>query len=363
MATPTTTFHGPGPVNVFIPGAGINPQATGMMQVEFSRNPARFAVNKYVQFVPNAGQAGFYPEIDTDEAVRVVNQEDYLWPDGDDAPDLGTRKLRWKKYLTERRAYPFRLGQKTVDNAQYDIIGAHARMAATKAMTDRSLDAVNLITTAGNWPSGSKSATVDALVSDTGKSWISSSTGDLSIQKSCHLVIEKILQLTGGVIEASQIACVIGPDTAHKMARTGELRSYIIANESSVPFWQNSGIFSMYNLPPVMYGINWIVEDAVKVTTRKQASTTTRAFLMGNNAVFLSRIGGLITPSTGSQAPGESNAQAPNFSTVVGFIKEDMTVETDTDVWNRRQRGRVVDDRDIVLAAPISGHHIADITT
>lgn len=363
MATPTTSFHDPGPTNVFIPGAGINPQATGMMQVEFSRNPARFSVNQYVQFVPNAGQAGYYPEIDTDEAVRIVNQEDYLWPDGDDAPDLGTRPLRWKKYLTERRAYPFRLGQKTVDNAAYDIIGSHARMAATRGMLDRSLDAVTLITTAANWPTANKAATVDALLSTTGANWVVSTTTNLFIQRSFHSVIETIIQLTGGVVTPDQIALVIGPDTAHVMSRTAEIRAYIVNNESSVPFWMNTGIFATYNLPPQMYGINIIVEDAVRVTTRKQATTTTRVFLMGDNAVFLSRIGGLITPSTGSASPGETNAQAPNFSTVVGFIKEDMTVETKSDNWNRRQKGRVVDDRDIVLAAPISGFHIADITT
>lgn len=360
FATPTTTFHGPGPSNVFIPGAGMNPEATRMIQVEFSRNPAKFKVNQYVQFVPGAGQAGYYPEIDTDEAVRVVNQEDYIWPDGDDAPDLGLRPLRWLKYVTERRAYPFRLGQKTVDNAQYDIMGSHGRMAATKAMTDRSLDAVTVMTTEANWPAAHYDATVDALLSTTGASWVTSSTTNLYIQQSFHAIVERILLATGGVVGTDDIACVIGPDTAHKMSRTAEVRGYIVNNESSVPFWQNTGIFASYNLPPKMYGVSIVVEDAVRVSTRRGASTTTRAFLMGDNAVFASRVGGLIAPSGGDSG---NNAQPPNFSTVVGFVNEDMTIESKTDDWNRRQKGRVVDDRDIVLAAPISGSQIADVTT
>ena len=359
MATPTTTFHGPGPTNVFIPGAGINPQATGMMQVEFSRNPNRFNVNKYVQWVPNAGQAGYYPEMDTDEAVRIVNQEDYLWPDGDDAPDLGMRPLRWLKYLTERRAYPFRLGQKTVDNAQYDIIGAHARMAATKAMSDRTLDALNVMTTTANWPDAQVDADIDTLLDETAKSWLASSTTELFIQQSFHAIIERIIQSTGGVVSADMISLVIGPDIAHIMSRTAEVRGYIVNNESAVPFWMNTNLFAAYNLPPQMYGINIIVEDAVRITTRRGAATKTTEFMMGNSAVFLSRVGGLTTPATGGGT--DTNAQAPNFSTVVGFVKEDMTVETETDVWNRRQRGRVVDDRDIVLAAPISGSLISDV--
>jgi len=40
-----------------------------------------------------------------------------------------------------------------------------------------------------------------------------------------------------------------------------------------------------------------------------------------------------------------------------------MTIEQEVDPWNRRTKGRVVDDVDVVLTAPISGYLLQDVTT
>lgn len=353
MATPTTTFYGPGPNNVYIPTFGEVSGATGKLQVEFSRNPARFRVNDYVQWVPDAAEIGMYLELDTFEAVRVVNLQDFVWPDGNDAPDVGNRPLRWKKYQTERRAYPFTLGQKTVDNAAWDIVASHARMSATQAMTARSYDAVTTMTTAATWPTGSKAATVDLLLGGSGLSWTASSTTELTIQKSIQLMQRSIVQNTGGAVTASDMILVIGPATAHAISTTAEVRAYMVNHEQAISALEgrDRNINAAYGLPRYLYGVEIVVEDAVRNTTRKGATTQTMEFMMGNQAVMVSRPGGLM------------GVEGVNFSTIVGFLKEDMTTETMTDPWNRRTKGRVVEDIDIVIAAPISGYHIADITT
>ena len=51
----------------------------------------------------------------------------------------------------------------------------------------------------------------------------------------------------------------------------------------------------------------------------------------------------------------------PDFSTLSIFAYEDMTVETEDDTWNRRVRGRVVDDSAVVLTAPLSGYLLTDV--
>lgn len=355
MATPTTTFHVAGPGNVFIPSTSFqkSPGATRMMQVEFSRNPSTFAFNQYVQVVPDAAAKGLYCELDTDEAVRVVNLQDFEWPDGNDAPTGEGRRLRWKKFATNRRAFPFRIGHKTRENATFDIIGANSRLVATQAMTARSYDAATVLTTPANWPATNTSATVDALLSTTGASWITSSATDLFIQRSFHAIVQNILKATAGAVRPGDIECVIGPDVAHQMSRTAEIRAYIVNNEQALPYWQNTGVYASYNLPPMMYGVKIVVEDAVRVSTRHGESSTTRGFLLGNNAVFASRPNGLTGGVEG----------APTFSTITAFVYEDMTVETKDDPDNRRMAGRVVDDYDIVLTAPISGYLVQDITT
>lgn len=354
MATPTTTLHAPGPGNVYIPTYGKNHGATGKLQVEFSRNPSTFAFNQYVQVVPDCSPKGLYLELDTDEAVRVVNLQDFEWPDGNDAPDGEGRKLKWLKYATNRRAFPFKLGSLTVDVSDFEIVAANARMSATQAMTARAYDAIDTLLTAATWPTGSKAATVDALIGTTsGSSWVTSGTTDLFIEQSFHTVVEAIVKNTAGAVRPSEIMCVMGPTTAHRIRRTAEIKAYLVNHESAIPGWEQTGIFTTYGLPPQMFGVNIVVEDAVRVETRHGAATTTKSFMMGDEVFFCSRPGGLTGGVEG----------APTFSTVTAFVHEDMTTETLTDPWNRNIKGRVVDNLDVVITAPISGYHINDITT
>lgn len=356
MATASTTAHHPGPGNVYIPGSG-NPGATGQLQVEFSRNPDRFAFNQYVQVVPVAKDSGYYPVLNSMDAVRLVNEEDNLWPDGDDAPVGRTRRHLWQKWTCERSAYPFTLGNRTVELSDWDVVAAHARTSATLAMTARTYSGVQVMLTAGNWPSANKSATIDALLSDSGNSWTSSSTSQKYIEKSFHAVVEAILKATGGAVRPGDICCVIGPDIAHAMRETAELGAYIVNHESTIPAWEQTGIFNAYGIPPIMFGVHMVVEDAVYAGNREGYSSDTGSFMMGNEAVFCSRPGGLV----GAEVSG--NNAAPSFSTITCFVSEDFTAETETDSWNRKTKGRVVDNRDIVLSATASGYHINDVTT
>ncbi len=356
MPSPTTTFHGPGPGNVFIPHQiRQSPGATRMMQVEFSRNPDDFKINQYAQLVTDSATAGLYVELDTDAAVRIVNLHDFAWPDGNDAPDGQARKLRWRKFATERRGFPFRLGRKARENASFDILGANARMTATLAMTARTLDAVTLITTASNWPTGNKAATVDALLSTTGSAWTDSTASENWIKKSINAVVEAIMKVTGGVIKPNDITLIVGPDTAHSMGEQAEIIQYMVNHERAIDagLMGTNAMNAMYSLPPYLYGVRLIVEDAVRNSTREGAATQTRSFMMGNSAVFLSRAGNLMGGAEG----------IPTLTTLTGFIHEDMTIETEEDTWNRRTRGRVTDDTDWVLTSTISGYHIADVTT
>jgi len=351
MATPTTTFHGAGPSNVFVPSENYNAGASEAFRVEFSRNPASFGVNRIAQNVPVQKIAGLYVVMDADDAVNVVNAEDFVWPDGNDAPDKENYRHLFRNFACERRAYPFPLGDLTVSQASWDIVAAHGRMAATKCMTDRTLEVMTLLTTSGNWPASNTSADLDAL-GVTGGSWDASATTENFIMASFHLAVEKILQSTGGVVQPGDITLTINPHRAHAMRQTAELNQYIVNNESSVPAWMQSGVFAAYGLPPQMFGVNINVDHSVRVSTRQGASTPTRAFILGDDvAVFTSRPGGLV------------GAEGPNFSTVVGFFQEDMTVENIDDRDNRRQKGRVVDNRVYRLTAPISGYLIQDVTT
>ena len=354
MATPTTNFYDPGPQNVFIPAAQQG------LQVEFSRNPASFSINQYLQIVPGLAVAGMFPEMSASDSVMVPTQSDYIWPDGQERPVGSKRPLRWVQWKMERRTYPFTLGSLTVSQASFDIVAAHARRDAAKCMTDRTIDGVTVMTTAGNWTN--TVADVDTLLSGSGLSWTSSSTSENTILKSFNQVKQNIALTTGGAIQGQDLMLVINPTTAAGMAATAEIRQYMTAHERalSVLAGADRQIVDTYGLPPYLYGVQVVVENAVYQSSRREIDGSgTRAFVMASyDAVFLSRPGGLI----GAAGPNPTQA-APSMSTLTGFFNEEMSVESKVDDWHRLTQGAVTDTRDIVLTAQDSGYFIQDVST
>ncbi len=354
MATPVTTMHRPGQGNVFVPGA------TEQLHVEFSRNPASFALNRYMQILSTEKLIGFYAELDNEEAIRYVSVNDYQWPDGQPRPRGTTRPLRWKQYSCFRNAYDFSLGDLTVGQADFDIVAAHARTKATLCMTARTNEASTTLTTSGNWPSANTFATLDALGVTSG-SWATSSTSQLFIRKSFNAVKKTIIKTTGGAVSPNDLLCVINPNQADTMSQTAEIQAYMTQHEQAMGnlAGDDRRMLDDYGLPPVLYGVTMVVEDSVEVTTRFDVDTIASAGFIfpDSKAVFVSRVGGL-------EGTGTVNGNAaPSYSTLVGFFQEEMSVEAQRDDWDRMTEGSVVDTRDIILSTGASGVFLQDTTT
>lgn len=347
-----TNFYDPGSTNVFIPAA------TSQLHVEFSRNVLSFAINRYMQIIGGQRVVGLYAELSSDDPVIVITQEDNLWPDGQERPVGRKRPFRWKEWNCERRTYSYTLGGLTVDQASFDIVAAHGRGEAARAMTDRTIDAVTVLTTAGNWGSNT-STTLDALGVTSG-TWYSTTASDQFIKASFNIVKQRIAKATGGVVTGDQLALVVNPVTADGMARSAEVREYLVNHEKAYSVLSDVRNVDTWGLPPSMYGIEIVVEDAVQQTTQREIDgTATVGYVMADNdAVFTSRVGGLA----GVGAPNQANA-APSFTTLTGFFHEEMNVETEVDGWNRVTKGAVTDNRDIVLTAPDSGYFLQDVST
>lgn len=357
--TPTTNFHGTGVGGSFIP------EATGAVQVEFSRNPDSFALNQYARIIPGVAAAGYYPEFDTQDAIRIVTSQDYQWPDGNSAPRGENRELRWKSWTTLRYSYPWELGERALRNAMnvsgLDLASANARMVATKAMTARSYSAVTALAGA-SWGSNT-SATVDALLGGSGESWTVSTVANSTIENSFRTVAQQIHEATGGVVGPSALCCVVSPAIARQMALTAEIVDYRKAHNQtwSLLNGYQRDILNKWGLPPYIAGIRMCVEDAVRISTRKGISVTD-GYLTGNSAYFLARVDG-VSGTPGGLTQDIEGYVGPNLSTLVGFVEDDMLVEQRDDRWNKRVEGRVVDTYDFEVAAPISGYYIADVTT
>tara|TARA_R110002012_G_scaffold196616_3_gene365090 strand:- start:4 stop:1026 length:1023 start_codon:yes stop_codon:yes gene_type:complete len=332
----------PGGSNTFVPTFS---EATGQIQVEFTRSPNSFPITQYCKLIPVSKSTGYYLSLDTAEASRIVSNNDYVWRDGNDAPEGNQVDHDFTSFTTDRFANTFTLGHRSVRNADWDIVAAHARVAASKAMRLRTKRAAEVLLTSGNWGSAS-TGTCSAIG---GGKLDASGASDFFIQKAFNGVVEKILDNTGEAVSPRDIVAIMGTNTAHQICQSAEYHTYFNGSPFAANFVRGAGEFDEYALLSNFFGIGGIVVDTTSRITTRKGATETRASMFEDDIVFVSRPGGLM----GTEG-------VPDFSTISCMAYEDMTVETMDDTWNRRTRGRVVDDSAIVLTAPLSGFLLTD---
>tara|TARA_R100000501_G_C2621970_1_gene115226 strand:+ start:831 stop:1853 length:1023 start_codon:yes stop_codon:yes gene_type:complete len=334
---------GPGAASTYVPTFS---EATGLVQVEYSRNPASFAVNSYAKLIPVSKDTGYYLRIDEEESARIGSLSDTVWQDGNDAPEGIQQDHEFSTFRTQRHAPTFVLGQKAAGNADFEIVASHARMAASKAMRIRSLRAATELTTSGNWGSDS----TDSATNVGGGQFQDATSTNNYIQKSFNGVSEAILANTNEAVTASDIVAVMSDVTAHSITESEEYRTYFQGSPFAANFVRGAGEFNEFLLLSTFFGVGGIVVDPTARVTNRKGGTTARTRIFDDDVVFVSRPGGQM----GTEG-------VPDFSTLSIFAYEDMTVETEDDTWNRRVRGRVVDDSAVVLTAPLSGYLLTDV--
>jgi hypothetical protein len=176
------------------------------------------------------------------------------------------------------------------------------------------------------------------------------------VQSIIRSAIEKIVQNTVGAVGPQDILMIVNPITARIMATNDGVRDYIKNTPHALNFLKGDATFAAYGLPQNLFGLGGVVvDDTVRVSTRKGNSSPARGFFYGDattpEIVFVSRPGGLL------------GNEGPSFSTATVFAYEDMTVETLDDPWNRRIKGSVTDNSAVVLTAPASGLYLQDALT
>lgn len=334
-----------GGLNTYVPST--NALATGALQVEFTRAVNTFAITKYAQIVPVNQMTGYYLRLNSDDNVRVVEANEFAWPLGNDRPVGKMNEHDFVSFTCNRFAYPFYIPNETVKQAAWDVVAQHARAKAQLAMTARSMRTATALTTSSTFNAvGNYYATGTAI---SGGAWTTSTTN--VIQKGIQTALQRISLATGGAVRGeTDVMLVISPTVANLLSQTSEVRDYVKNYPAALPFLQGADTFAKYGLPPNLFGVQVVVDDAVKVTTRKGASTT-RSFVYGNSAVFVSRPGGLVGVEGST-----------SFATCQIFAFEDMTVENWDDPKDRRIEGRVIDNSTSEVVAPVSGVLVADVT-
>lgn len=337
-----------GGLSTYVPST--NDLATGALQVEFTRTVNSFALSRYAQIVPTSKMTGFYLRQDVTDNARIPDTKEFVWPLGNDRPTGKQNSFDFIQYITERYAYPFYIPQETANQSAWDVVAQHARSKAQLAMTARTIRAASVLSTSGNW-GGNYVATAATSPISAG-SWTGSTVANGFIQKTIQSVMRQVSLSSGGAVSPSQLIMVISPTIAQIVSQAPETKDYVKNYPAALSFYQGSDTFSRWGIPPTLFGLgDVVVDDSVRVTSKKGASTLTSSYVYGNGAYFLSRPGGLV----GVEG-------AASFSTLQIFAYEDMTVEQFNDPMNRRLEGRVIDNSVAAVVAPVGGYAIGDVS-
>jgi len=345
-----TAVH-PSGLNTFVK----DHRATGGLIVDFSRNPTKFAINRYIQLRKVQKSSGYFLQMTVEEAGRILNTNlsDFVWPDSQPRPERreGTETFKFTDYLTQRYEYGFMLGDKAIEQADWDIVGTHSRIKAQQAMTARTQLVKTALDTIGDGAGGgdtTHTSAVSSITGNTGK-WSASTTQRQDVKRSLNSSAEIILADTLGAVEEEALMLVVSPNVAIQLSQCQEIVDHIKGSPGATDQVKGNAAFgnpnARWGLPLQLYGFDVVVDATYKVSTTKGASSTTREAVLGTDVAYLvSRPGDLVAASGG-----------PSFSTLMIFAYEEMTVETLRDSDHRRVRGSVVDDIDVVVTAPATG--------
>lgn len=327
---------------------------SGKLQIEFSRNVNKFALNKYIKIQPVKRQRGKYLRIDETNHARLVggNLDEYIWPDGTDRPVLNNNgdQFSLEDYQTIRRNFGERLGDLAVEQADWDIEAIQMRTQAQKAMTARTLLAQRGLKEPTNW---SSTHILDVGLAAGLGPWTGALSTEPRIKKTLNRCVRQIMLATNSTVRRDDLNLVINPSTALIISETQEIIDVIKQSPDARNMLTGKVGYNEYLLPEILYGIRLVVEDAVMVTTPRGAPTPTRNWVMDDAIGFLiSRPGGLTSQNDG-----------PNYSTATLLVKEDMTVEKKKDTEHRRSSINVVDDIGYANTAPISGMFLQNLYT
>jgi hypothetical protein len=339
------SFVQPGPTNVQV--ASPSPGGTIAMQVGFSKNPSRFSYLNAIQRVPSERTLGVYAEVDADAVARITSSDEAQnWPDGTKRPEHENIPHEIRPFLTQRDSQTARLGNLTIDQAQIDVLTSHIKGKASLMMLKKMRDFEKL-------------ATDPTQVSYADAAGTSAIGGKLSaatvaapyVQRGFNYAVRQIIQGTNGAVRAGDIQAIMSYESAQELAETAEIKAWLQNNPAAVAAFQHDELFQTFGLPPVMYGVSLVVTNESLVTSEEGASSTVRRNMfqgLGTRSsvdvntpiVFSVKEGGAKAPLQPVNEPlnaADLNAAVNpvGYSAFIEIYKEDMTVETKVDDWNR----------------------------
>ncbi len=345
--------------NTFVPSFS----SSGRLAVAYSRNPKTFPLMQFAQLIESDKMVGYFLRLSAQEAARVVTSGEYSWPIGQPRPIHadGTEQFNYVSFITQRKDYGFTLGDEMAQQADWAILEQHSEIHCQKAMTDRTIMSYNVLTNTSNWTTASSgdydlSADHTATAATFVGGFLDQGT---STKPFIKIFIDKVVTFinleTIGVVQQDQMSMILNSNTARLLSESSEIHEYLKGSPAAMEeIRTGSSPNARYGmgLPTTLYGLRIVVDNAVKVTSRKGA-TLAKSFAMPDQQILIaSRIGEL------------EGKLGPNFSTFcIFFYKDEMTLERFDDPKNRLVEGHVVQNISPQIVSPLSGYLLTAATS
>lgn len=332
----------PSYTNVFVPG--FSASMTEKLIVDYGRDPKKAPINMLAGITTTDLPAGYFNRQKPEAQSRLLDDPAaYEFPDNTlFSPKQDNRRdFDYVTWVAKRYAYPAYVGDMELEYASWDIQAQVVNDLGNQAILNRMKQFYNVLNTSGNYLSG----LTDTATNYGGGLWSAGTSANRYIEKTVQSVLIAMDKASVNGVNPEELFLVVTPTVAMAMARSQEIadglfRTTDYKEHLQYDLWK--GQLTRYGLPPVLYGINLVVDNWVKTTTRIGQTTSSTYTADTNSAYFLTKPGGIKSFSGGS-----------SFGSVQFFVpkgKEMVTEVLDQPV-DKRKMIRCIDMFDVKLVS------------
>lgn len=338
----------PNGVNTLIPLF----EASGHLQIKFSRNPKSFKLNTYTAQIAAPQARGAYLEFNPNDTIRLQSSHKWAYGTPASAGFENQQGFTQRNFFTQRYQFATTLDKFAVDIGSFDVQKVHSENLALKAMINRTNVSLATITNTANY--GANTATATALA---GGFLDGGTTADPRLAKALYAAAAAIQKATAGRagLAGARFGVLLSPNTATRLSVSREIREYVMQNPESLKLvtGENESFMdsASYMMPNRLYKFDIVVEDAFINTGNPESALDVNTTIMPDNVLIVYVVTGGFKKEYGAE----------DFSTFTQFVHEDMTVEYRADDWDRLIYLRVVDNFDFAITSPKSGYVITAV--
>jgi hypothetical protein len=354
--------------------SGTLPVPTGML-IGFLRDPKTFAYLQYAQMVPAPEIVFMYAKVDPDDAVRLVDLNEFGWGYDDYRPTGKSfqPRVEWTESRTQRWDFPYTVGEATLRVWRKNGIDPkmiYDTMRANHAALHR---AARVVTALSSSLTGAQTASLNTLLGtagagldkSSGTQYLPDGTPDpnfLVMKRLLNVLKRRVHLATNGAVGRDKLTAVLPPLVAEAWSRSGECFEALKQSQYAKELTDLADPSQDWNIPRRYAGFNLVVEDTPRVFINQKADGTVADVTVSSEKDYILNTDTIYAVSRPGALDGDYGGQ--NFSTVqVYHFNGEGRVEAFSEPKHELVEGHVVMEDRVLVPATASGFKVTDVLT